>query len=114
MRWVVLDASVAVKWYVAETDTERAVALLEADNVLFLAPDLLPAEVVNALLRQSRAGQLTEEALDKALRDLSFSAPELIASTRLWTGPLASPGRWPTRSMTASVSLWPSVRRRFS
>ena len=83
MRFVVLDASVAVKWYVDETDSESAVALLDVDDLIFLAPDIFLAEVVNALLRQSRAGQLTEGALDRALRDLSFSAPELIASTRL-------------------------------
>jgi predicted nucleic acid-binding protein len=83
MRFVVIDASVAVKWYVAENDSEKAVALLDADNLLFLAPDIFLAEVVNALLRQRRNGQLTKEALERALGDLTFSAPELIASTRL-------------------------------
>jgi hypothetical protein len=39
MKFVVIDASVAVKWYVAEDESERAVALLDADEILFLAPD---------------------------------------------------------------------------
>jgi predicted nucleic acid-binding protein len=83
MRFVVVDASVAVKWYVRETGSEKAVALLDSENPLFLAPDIFLPETVNALLRQHRAGQLVDEALDKALRDLTFSLPELVSATRL-------------------------------
>ena len=78
MRFIVVDASVAVKWYVNETGSEKAVALLENEDLLFLAPDIFLAEAVNALLRQQGAGQLVDEALDKALRDLTFSRPRLI------------------------------------
>jgi predicted nucleic acid-binding protein len=83
MRFIVVDASVAVKWYVNETGSEKAVALLENEDLFFLAPDIFLAEAVNALLRQQGAGQLVDEALDKALRDLTFSRPELVSSTRL-------------------------------
>jgi len=83
MTFVVIDANVAVKWYVVEDGSRKAVALLDADDLLFLAPDIFLAEVVNALLRQARHGQLTEDALGRALHDLDFSAPELVASARL-------------------------------
>ena len=83
MRFVVVDASVAIKWYVRETGSEKAVALLESEDFLFLAPDVFLPETVNALLRQWKAGQLVDEALDKALRDLTFFLPELVASTRV-------------------------------
>jgi predicted nucleic acid-binding protein len=83
MRFVVIDASVAVKWYVNETGSEKAVSLLDNDDLLFLAPDIFLPELTNALLRQRRTGQLTDQALDKALGDVSFSAPELVPSGRL-------------------------------
>jgi predicted nucleic acid-binding protein len=81
MKFVVIDASVAVKWYVAEDESERAVALLDADEILFLAPDIFLAEVINALLRQNRAGQLTEDNLERALHDLSrllLAIPQIV------------------------------------
>ena len=83
MRFVVVDASVAVKWYVRETGSEKAIALLESEDLLFLARDVFLPETVNALLKQRRAGQLADETLDKALRDLTFSLPELVSSTRM-------------------------------
>jgi predicted nucleic acid-binding protein len=83
MRFVVVDASVAVKWYVNEVGSEQAIALLDEDDLLFLAPDIFLAEVVNALLRQRREGQLDDQALDKALSDIHFSAPELVSTNRL-------------------------------
>lgn len=130
MKFVVIDASVAVKWYVAEDESERSVALLDADEILFLAPDIFLAEVINALLRQNRAGQLTEDNLDRALRDLAFSAPELIASTRLiepavaLARALAHPvydclylalaDRWETVLVTADVEFVSRCRSRLA
>ena len=83
MRFVVIDASVAVKWYVNETGSEKAIALLHDENLLFLAPDIFLSELTNALLRQQRTNQLTDHALDKALLDMSFSVPELVPSKQL-------------------------------
>jgi len=49
---IVIDASTALKWFVPEEDTEKAVKLrnrhVEGENTLF-APDLLTYEVANAL-----------------------------------------------------------------
>ena len=75
MRIVVLDASVAVKWYVREQGSDQAVQLLDREDLHFVAPDLFRAEIANALLRQNRSGQLSEAALDSALADLTFTMP---------------------------------------
>ena len=130
MRFVVVDASVAVKWYVDETGSDLALSLLDRDDLLLLAPDIFLAEIVNALLRQSRAGQLTAEAFDTALGDLSLTAPQLIASARLLERAvaiarrlahpvydclyLALAERWETVFVTADVEFVTRCRRQLA
>ena len=53
---MLVDASVALKWFVPEADSETAVALL-TDNQLS-APDLILVEVGNALWKALRRGAL--------------------------------------------------------
>lgn len=43
----VVDASVAVKWFIEDNDSARARQLLAGDEAL-IAPDLVIAEVCNA------------------------------------------------------------------
>ena len=45
---LVVDASVAVKWFLPEIDSDQALALLASDAV-FHAPELLRLEIANAL-----------------------------------------------------------------
>lgn len=54
---LVVDASVAVKWLVAEQDSAIAVRLIEGGHELH-APRLLAAEVTNVLWRKVRIGEL--------------------------------------------------------
>lgn len=54
---IVLDASVAVKWYVPEQHSDEADALLESPDQL-LAPELIRIEVTSALVRKARVGHL--------------------------------------------------------
>lgn len=54
---IVVDASVALKWYWSEQDSEAALALLAADERL-IAPDLITAELCNAAWRLIRLGQM--------------------------------------------------------
>ncbi|MFO8070964.1 MAG: type II toxin-antitoxin system VapC family toxin [Polyangia bacterium] len=68
---VVVDASVAVKWLVAE-DSEQVDAarrLLLEDHDL-LAPELLLAEAANAIWKKLRRGQVTREQGDLAAEAL--------------------------------------------
>lgn len=83
MTSLVVDASVAVKWYVREAGSDKAVRLLADPGLEFLAPDIFHAEVVNALLRQAREGQLPEDALASAMADIREMVPGLVRSSEV-------------------------------
>ena len=80
----VIDASVAFKWFVPEVDEDKALALLDAP-VTLVAPDLIFAEVANAMwvrLRKLEAGPAAvKKAQEELRRILSETAPtrELVA-----------------------------------
>ena len=60
--FVVVDASLAVKWLVREEHTDKALAILRVwhdQAVTPTAPHLLPFEVANALHRKVIRGQLS-------------------------------------------------------
>jgi predicted nucleic acid-binding protein len=54
---LVVDTSVAVKWYIPEPGSEHALALRLSGNDL-VAPDLLVAEFGNVLRKKVRRGEL--------------------------------------------------------
>jgi len=56
---IVVDASVAVKWFVPEPGEEAAGKLLDGAERL-LAPSLIRMEVSGAIIRRFREGDLTE------------------------------------------------------
>ncbi len=58
---LVVDASVAAKWYLKEEGHERAAAVMEAGlsrETKLLAPALLAAELGNVLWQRNRRGEL--------------------------------------------------------
>ena len=57
---VVVDASVAVKWLVAEEDSDAANRLLTDGDDLY-APRLMVSEVANALWRKTRLGEIERD-----------------------------------------------------
>ncbi len=57
---LVVDASVALKWFVADSDSGSALALLETGEAL-IAPDLLIAELCSAAWRLWRRREITRE-----------------------------------------------------
>lgn len=59
-RTLVVDASVAFKWFVDEADNEAALDLLSADIDL-VAPRLLRIEIANAFWKSCRRGFSTPE-----------------------------------------------------
>lgn len=70
-RSVVVDASLAVKWIVAEVDSDKADAVAmswKQSGVRLVAPHLLPMEVANVLHRAVVDGKLV---LDEAKRLMS-------------------------------------------
>ena len=50
---LVVDASVVLKWYVAEDESTEALRLLDGEKKL-IAPELVVAEVANIVWRLSR------------------------------------------------------------
>ena len=58
----VIDTSVALKWSVAEQGSEDAVKLVARS---LIAPDLLQAELGNALTKKLRRGEISKEQAEE-------------------------------------------------
>jgi predicted nucleic acid-binding protein len=69
MSRYVVDASVAIKWYLPEIHDSEAQRLLSGGHDL-LAPDLLFAEVGNILWKRVRAEQMTDMEAQTILQSL--------------------------------------------
>lgn len=82
MKKVVVDTSVAVKWFVPEIHAEAAGRLLESD-VVFCAPDLIGPELANAIWQKVRRGDLTREEADEILATFDGLAIEMVPSKGL-------------------------------
>lgn len=73
---IVVDASVAVKWVVAETGSDDAVRLRSGFD--FLAPDLIVAECANILWKKVTRRELTRVEAVLASRLLTRSGVQLV------------------------------------
>ena len=80
MNTLVIDASIAVKWVVAEADSGRAEALLDHSLV---APDLLLAECANILWKKVHRDELSKEEALLAARLLQAAEIELLPTRSL-------------------------------
>jgi predicted nucleic acid-binding protein len=78
----VVDASVAVKWFVAETDSLVADELSASRNRLF-APGLIMAEAANALARKAMAGLMSAAEARDYLHSLPYYLDDMIAVDEL-------------------------------
>jgi Predicted nucleic acid-binding protein, contains PIN domain len=74
-----VDASVALKWFVAEDGTEAALRIAASGEPL-AAPDLILAEVANAAWKSARLGRLTEAQLQAIAVALPGYFEELTAN----------------------------------
>lgn len=80
---LVVDASLAMRWLIQSEDSARARALIGAESLV--APDLIMAEVANALWRHTAAGHIKMEAGKTALAALSRTLDQIHPN-----GPLAT------------------------
>lgn len=81
-----VDASVAIKWYLPESGSNRAASLLRAGERL-VAPDLLIAEVGNVLWKRRR--DVTAEEIEAIGIALTSACPlSLYPSSSLLQGAL--------------------------
>ena len=105
---LVVDASVACKWFVYEEGSDEARKLVETGEAL-IAPDLVVAEACNAAWKKRRTGRMTPErptcspAGSRACSTCFFPAPP---SRR---APSPSPRASRTPSTAASI-LAPAER----
>lgn len=66
---IVIDASVALKWFLVEHGSNEALRLAGSGRSL-AAPDLIIAEVCNGLWKSARLGRLTSEQVSLATAKL--------------------------------------------
>lgn len=71
MKRLVVDASVAVKWFVPEIHSEAAARLLDEDFIVS-APDLIGPEVANTVWKKVRRQEITSRDAAEILN--AFSA----------------------------------------
>jgi len=85
-RSSVVDASVAAKWYVPERGHDHAAALLEATRAgtaQLLAPDLIVAELGNALASRAAGGEITQKQAADRLSGFLLTPVKLEPSSVL-------------------------------
>jgi predicted nucleic acid-binding protein len=82
---VVVDASVAVKWFLPEELSTEARRLLSTEHEL-LAPDLLWAELGNVLWKKQRRREIDPATTRELLRDFSRVPLEFHPAAR-WADP---------------------------
>lgn len=98
MKRLVIDASVALKWYLADEEFgPKALSLLDkyvSNDLEFLAPSLLEYEVVNGLIIAQKRGRIREEKILEAIegfisleikvKDLHLYYPRVLNFSRTY------------------------------
>jgi predicted nucleic acid-binding protein len=79
---LVVDASVAVQWFLPDERTDDAVRLFDLEGDL-LAPDLLPVEVANVLWKRERLAGAPPLDIRSAVAALTGGAIRLHSSLGL-------------------------------
>ena len=83
---LVIDASVAIKWLLPETDSDKARSVLEeagAGRFSLLAPELLPVEVASSLWKRANRGELGPEEIEGHFDRFVAVSPSLIGVAQL-------------------------------
>lgn len=78
----VVDASVAVKWYLPEPHSPQALTLVNPSNELW-APDLIFAELGNVCWKRAQRGELIPAQAHAIVRDFLASPLRIEHSQRL-------------------------------
>ena len=82
MSVFVVDASVAVKWFVPEIHSDAARRLLALPHE-YVAPDLLFAETANTIWKKIRRKELTAEEGQQLVADIGRIAVETVSCRAL-------------------------------
>ena len=82
MKAFVVDANVAIKWFVPETHSAAASRLLDPDIAL-CAPDFFVAELGNVLWKKFRRGEITAREASEILETPLVLGVEILPSAGL-------------------------------
>lgn len=83
MSRLVVDASILIKLFINEPGSRQAAAAVKKKAGELLAPDLLWAEVGNALWKYVRRDELTPAEAQRLLADMTQTPIQLIAASDL-------------------------------
>lgn len=78
MTKLVIDVSVAVKWFIPEIHSEAAVRLLDS-KFMISAPDLIVSEIGNTLWKKVRRQEITPEEASEILNTFPNAGVEIYA-----------------------------------
>ena len=79
MKPIIVDASVAVKWFIPESDSDQAIKYLNGRHRL-AAPDLIHIEVANTFWKLSQRGVLSDDEALGLIRDFLLLPLEIYDS----------------------------------
>lgn len=79
---LVVDASVACKWFIADAGSQAAEALFAPEHVFF-APDLIVAEVCNLAATKLRRGEIAAEQASGMVDRIGDFFDEIVPSAAL-------------------------------
>jgi len=82
VRTLVLDASIAIKWYFPEVLSEAALALI-SDKIQWVVPDLFYAETGNVLWKKVEQGETAIPVALDAMKSLLSLDMDVRATTSL-------------------------------
>ena len=83
MTPLVVDASVVVKWFIPEEQSEAARALLGLTGYSFFAPEHLFAELGNVVWKKVRRGDLDSRVAAALIADLARVPVETVSTRAL-------------------------------
>jgi predicted nucleic acid-binding protein len=89
---LVVDASVAIKWILPESDTERALRVQESfqnDEIDLIAPFLVVSEVANVLWKRQRRGDFDAGVARRCFVQFLRDCPVLVDSAAVSNAALA-------------------------
>ncbi|MGQ0775969.1 MAG: type II toxin-antitoxin system VapC family toxin [Pseudonocardiales bacterium] len=113
-RSLVIDASVALKWVIAEPGSEAAAVLLDemaAGAVALLAPEHLVGEVANGLRKRVAQSVLTVEDAYEALDAIEHLELTFVGGAGRWFQCLSAALEW---GITTYDALYVLLAKDFS
>jgi predicted nucleic acid-binding protein len=86
---IILDASVAVKWYFPESGSDAAIEILGGSSGALIAPDIFAIEVNAALVRKGNMDKSQRDGIRLLIADFAEKLMQQVRLTRLSGAPIA-------------------------